>query len=197
TQIGSFNRCYGELKTGSKVVTNNDDALYVSLMTTAYPAVSPEATAKPIMIQRKWYKLTGEVLNPEDMKVGDLVLTRLTIESAEPIPHALVVDLLPSGVELEQGDLQANEVLQALKLDDMAVSVAETMAYSGSIHESFWPDRYVANLELKAKADRTLFYLARVRSPAIAFIPQAYVVDLDQPYIQGLSTAKGVLHTMH
>lgn len=194
-QTGSFNRCVDEFKAEAKVLTKNDEPIYLSVLTQAYPKTRPAATDKPIRIERKWYNLAGQALTPADLKVGDLVLTRLNIETPEPIPHALVVDLLPSGFELESGDLQANERLQALKLEDMAVSVAETMAYSAAVQETFWPDRYLANLTLKAKTNRTLFYLVRIVQPAQATIPQAYVLDLDRPFIQGLSAGAGVLQT--
>lgn len=192
SQAGSFSRCVPAFKAESKLVSSTDDAVYFNLFTQAYPQQMPAATDKPIRIQRKWYSLTGQALSPEDLKVGDLVLTRLNIESSEPIPHALVVDLLPAGFELELSDLQANEVLQGLKLDDMAVSVAETMAYSAAVHESFWRDRYVANLALKAKSTRTLFYLVRVAQAGQVSIPQAYIVDLDRPFRQGLGVASPV-----
>lgn len=194
-QVGSFNQCISIFDSNSKVLTKNANALYINFTTSAYPKNILGATEKPIRIQRKWYDLTGKSLNPEDLKIGDLILVRLNIESTEPIAHALVVDLLPTGFALEQGDLQANEVLQALKLEDMAVSVADTMAYGSVIHESFWADRYVANLELKAKSNRSLFYLVRVVHAAKATVPQALVVDLDRPYIQGLGASLGVLQT--
>lgn len=192
-QTGSFSRCIQQFKPNSQVITQNDEAIYLNLMTQAYPQQRSAASEKPVRVQRKWYALSGEELNPKDLKLGDLVLTRLNIDSTEPIPHALVVDLLPSGFTLEGADLQANEALQGLKLDDMAVSVAETMAYSSVVQESFWPDRYVANLALKAKANRNLFYLVRVANSARATIPQAYVIDLDRPFVQGLSSNEGVL----
>lgn len=194
-QTGSFTRCLPEFKAGSKLLTSNDEAIYFNLSTHAYPQQMPVASEKPIRVQRKWYDLTGKPLEPSQLKLGDLVLTRLTIESAESVPHALVVDLLPTGFELDLGSLQENEVLQGLKLDDMAVSVAETMAYSAAVHESFWPDRYVANIALKAKSTRTLFYLVRVAQPVQATIPQASVIDLDRPFIQGLSAGLGRLST--
>jgi hypothetical protein len=78
----------------------------------------------------------------------------------------------------------------------MAVSVAETMSYSAAVQETIWPDRYLANLALKAKTNRTVFYLVRVVQPAQATIPQAYLIDLDRPAIQGLSVGTaGVLQT--
>jgi hypothetical protein len=194
-QAGSFNQCFSEFTADSKLTTQNENALYMNSMGFAYPKLMPSATDKPIRVQRKWYDLTGKSLNTEDLKIGDLVLTRLNIESAEPIPHALIVDLLPTGFELERADIQANEVLQALKLDDMAVSVAETMAYSAVNHESFWDDRYVVNLELKAKASRAVFYLARVTQAVKATVPQTTVTDLDRPYIHGFGVGVGILQT--
>lgn len=195
-KMGSFNRCLSEFKAGTKILTKNDQPLYFSLLTHAYPKQPSAATDKPIRIERKWYNLAGQALTAADLHVGDLVLTRLNIETHESIPHALVVDLLPTGFELEPGNLQTNELLQALKLDDMAVSVAETMSYSAAVQETIWPDRYLANLALKAKTNRTVFYLVRVVQPAQATIPQAYLIDLDRPAIQGLSAgATGVLQT--
>lgn len=194
-RTGSFNRCVNEFKPETKLSTKNDEPLYLSWLTQAHPKQMPAATDQPIRIERQWYNLEGKALNAADLKLGDLVLTRLNIEANEPIPHALVVDLLPSGFELESGDLQANEVLQALKLEDMAVSVTETMAYSAAVQEAFWPDRYLVNLALKAKVSRTVFYLVRIVQATQASVPQAYVLDLDRPSIQGLSADSGSLQT--
>ena len=77
--------------------------------------------------------------------------------------------------------------------EDMAVSVAETMAYSAAVQEAFWPDRYLVNLALKAKVSRTVFYLVRIVQATQASVPQAYVLDLDRPSIQGLSADSGSL----
>ena len=53
-------------------------------------------------------------------------------------------------------------------------------------HEEFRDDRYVAAIDVAPSRPATLFYLARVVTPGVFQVPNAYVEDMYRPYIRAL-----------
>ncbi len=194
-QSGSFSQTLaaGDFEKGISLQAKGGKPVYASLTVDAYPAKAPAVREEPLRITRQWFDLKGKEVPAAAIKVGDVLLTRLSVSSSEQVRDALVVDLLPSGFELENGNLQENEVLQALKLEGMSLSVAETLASSPPKMEEFRDDRYLAAIELNAKASYQLFYLVRVVSVGKSLIPPPYVVDMYRPDLYGVGASAGEL----
>ncbi len=51
------------------------------------------------------WTLKGQLLNIKTLRSGDLVVVHLAVRATETVPDALVVDLLPAGLELENQNL--------------------------------------------------------------------------------------------
>ncbi len=49
--------------------------------------------------------MNGQPLNLRNLNSGDLVLVHLAVSAKQRVPDALVVDLLPAGLELENQNL--------------------------------------------------------------------------------------------
>ncbi|MEZ5447639.1 MAG: hypothetical protein R3E89_00940 [Thiolinea sp.] len=112
---------------------------------------------------------------------------RLSIEEiTESINDALVIDLLPSGLEIENTHLLENESLQQLTLPDMSRTVADALVSLEKNHEAFLDDRYLAALPIRPDARHHLFYLVRVISAGNMVIPPPYVEDMYRPDIFGV-----------
>ncbi|MEZ5478271.1 MAG: hypothetical protein R3E95_12560 [Thiolinea sp.] len=116
-----------DLEQGIGLVSQYDAPLYLSLDVQGYPEQTPPLRDKPISIKRQWFTLAGQEVQPDAVKLGDLLLVRLSIESTESINDALVIDLLPSGLEIENTHLLENESLQQLTLPDMSRTVADAL----------------------------------------------------------------------
>ncbi|MGB3916783.1 MAG: alpha-2-macroglobulin [Thiothrix litoralis] len=176
-----------EFQQGVSITANA--SLYASLTLDGYPDSTPAPDSDPVEVQRNWYRMNGKLVQPSDVKAGDLLLTHVMVSSSIDINDALVVDLLPAGFELENTNLQTNESLEGLQLEGMDKPVLELMGSSVLRTQEFRDDRYVAALPLDAKARHHLFYMVRVVSPGKFVVPPTYVEDMYRPELNGMGAA--------
>ena len=176
-----------EFKQGISITATQP--LYASLTLDGYPDATPAPDSDPIEVQRNWYGMNGKLVQPSAIKAGDLLLTHVMVSSSIDINDALLVDLLPAGVELENTNLQTNESLEGLQLEGMDKPVLELMESSVLRTQAFRDDRYIAALPLNAKARHHLFYMVRVVSPGKFVVPPTYVEDMYRPELNGVGAA--------
>ena len=106
------------------------------------------------------------------------------MEARETMPDAILVDLLPGGLEIENFNLTdakqwADVVVGGITLSDRS-SAAEVQ------HEEFRDDRYVAALNLEKGRVAHVFYLVRAVSPGTYRVPPPLVEDMYRPEIRGI-----------
>ncbi len=176
-----------------KLVSQHDKPLYVSLDVQGYPKQAPPEKSKPVAIQREWFALDGKKVPEQSVKVGDLLLTRLTVKSEKTLNDALIVDLLPSGFEIENTNLIDSQVLHSVKLEGMSRPVLDLIADTQLKTEEFRDDRYVAALKLNADATHHLFYMVRVIAGGNTVIPPPYMEDMYRPDIHAIGSTPGRL----
>ncbi len=115
---------------------------------------------------------------------GQLVLVHLAVRAEERVPDALVVDLLPAGLELENQNLAQS----AASLDDASSAVKEwqkSMQNAAIKHQEFRDDRFVAALDVNGYDTTHLLYLARAVTPGTYRVPPPQVrVDVS-PGVEG------------
>jgi uncharacterized protein YfaS (alpha-2-macroglobulin family) len=112
------------------------------------------------------------------------LIAKLTIEAKEAIPDALVIDLLPAGIEIENLALGDRGALGELVLDGITLNQRE---YAADIrHEEFRDDRYVAALKLYGQSPAHLFYLVRAVSPGKFVVPPPMIEDMYRPRLRGV-----------
>ena len=100
------------------------------------------------------------------------------------MPDALLVDLLPGGLEIENFNLTdskqwADVVVAGITLSDRS-SAADVQ------HEEFRDDRYVAALKIDKGQEATVFYLVRAVSPGTYLVPPPLVEDMYRPEVRGI-----------
>lgn len=166
-------------------------ALYANLSVKGYTEQAPAQRSDVMAIQRKWYNLKGELLKPEQIKAGDLVLTHLKIDAKKAIHDALVIDLLPAGFELENTNIVNTPDINDVVLKDINQKLYDWLGEEDLRTEEFRDDRYVAALSLKKDATHHLFYLARVVSAGEFTIPPAFVEDMYRPELFGIGESIG------
>lgn len=176
-----------------KLVSQHDKPLYMNLDVQGYPEQAPPEKNKPVAIQREWFTLDGKKVPEQSVKVGDLLLTRLTVKSEKTLNDALIVDLLPSGFEIENTNLIDTQALQNVKLEGMSRPVLDLISDNQLRTEEFRDDRYVAALELNADATHHLFYMVRVISGGNTVIPPPYMEDMYRPDIHAIGSTPGRL----
>ena len=94
-------------------------------------------------IRREYLGMNGQPLDVRSLRSGELVLVHLALKASTAVPDALVVDLLPAGLELENQNLAQS----AASLDNASSAVKqwrESMQNASLVHRSIattamWP----------------------------------------------------------
>lgn len=159
--------------------------LYQQLTLSGYPVRPPAPHADTLSIRRQYQGLDGEPLKLDTLKSGDLVLVHLAVSAKQRVPDALVVDLLPAGLEIENQNLAQS----AASLDSAGSNVRqwrESMQNASLQHQEFRDDRYVAALKLEGYGSTHLLYLARAVTPGTYKVPPPQVESMYRPSWQAV-----------
>ncbi len=116
----------------------------------------------------------------------------LAVRATQAVPDALVVDLLPAGLELENQNLAHSSA----SLSDASSALREwqeAMSNTDIAHQEYRDDRYVAALSIPAEQTRHLLYLARAVTPGQYVIPPAQVESMYRPDWQAIGRSAGEL----
>jgi uncharacterized protein YfaS (alpha-2-macroglobulin family) len=162
--------------------------LYQQLTISGYPQQPPVPGGENLSIRREYLGMKGQALNLNALKSGELVLVHIEVKATQRVPDALVVDLLPAGLELENQNLAQS----AASLGDASSEVKEwreSMQNAGLKHQEFRDDRYVAALNLDAFNTTHLLYLARAVTPGIYRVPPPQVESMYRPNWHALGDA--------
>ncbi|WP_339486748.1 alpha-2-macroglobulin family protein [Pseudomonas sp. EL_65y_Pfl2_R95] len=178
-----------ELAAPLSISQQGDEALYQQLTISGYPAQTPSAGGENLRIERDYLGMDGKPLDLDNLQSGQLVLVHISVRAKDQrVPDALVVDLLPAGLELENQNLAQS----AASLDDASSQVKEwreSMQNAGVKHQEFRADRYVAALDVSRYQSSHLLYLARAVTPGSYRVPPPQVESMYRPNWQALGAA--------
>ncbi|HYQ49402.1 MAG TPA: alpha-2-macroglobulin family protein, partial [Pseudomonas sp.] len=181
----------GPLLASPLSLQNQSDAtLYQQLTLSGYPRQAPVAGGTGLEIRREYLGMNGQALDLHNLRSGDLVLVHLALKAQERVPDALVVDLLPAGLELENQNLAQS----AASLDNASSAVKqwrESMQNASVVHQEFRDDRYVAALKLDGYGTTHLLYLARSVTPGTYRVPPPQVESMYRPNLQAVGDGQG------
>ncbi len=172
-----------ELRSGVRLELAGTGQVWVAEDAIGAPLKAPPASDQGMSIQRTWYRMDGSVFDGSRLTEGDTLIARLTVSAAEQVPDALVTDLLPAGLEVENLALGDTATLEALVIDGTPLS--ERSYGSEILHEEYRDDRYVAALKLHG-GPAQLYYLVRAVSPGRYVIPPPQVEDMYRPRLSGI-----------
>ncbi|MGH8486912.1 MAG: alpha-2-macroglobulin family protein, partial [Pseudomonas sp.] len=167
------------------VQNQGSDTLFQQLTLSGYPRQAPAVSSNGMSIRREFLGMNGQALDLQALKSGDLVLVHLALTSASRVPDALVVDLLPAGLELENQNLAQS----AASLENASSAVKqwrESMQNANVVHQEFRDDRYVAALNLEDYGTTHLLYLARAVTPGSYRVPPPQVESMYRPNLQAV-----------
>ncbi|MNJ07859.1 hypothetical protein D3C77_19620 [compost metagenome] len=174
------------------VQNQGSDTLFQQLTVSGYPRQAPAASSNGMTIRREFLGMNGQALDLRTLKSGDLVLVHLALTSTTRVPDALVVDLLPAGLELENQNLAQS----AASLENASSAVKqwrESMQNANVVHQEFRDDRYVAALNLEGYGTTHLLYLARAVTPGTYRVPPPQVESMYRPNVQAVGETAGEL----
>ena len=143
---------------GALQMTNTGTTpLWVRLDTTGYPEYAPQPSSNVLQIERHIPATDGSSKSLSSLKSGELVLVWLEVKASQNVPDALVVDLLPAGLELENQNLASSSA----SLQDSGSEVQNLlnqMQQSDIQHMEFRDDRFVAAVPVNEGQPVTLVY---------------------------------------
>src|SRR5690606_40889962 len=115
------------------------------------------------------YRPDGKPWQPGPLREGEVLVVALRVEAREDMPDALVEDLLPAGLELENLNLADPAQWAEVVID--GVTLSERGGAADLRHEEYRDDRCVAALRLYRGQPSHLFYLVRPVTSCTAPVP--------------------------
>jgi uncharacterized protein YfaS (alpha-2-macroglobulin family) len=180
---------FGQLDT-IESISSEKSTLYASLEVVGNHAGVPAAYGDGFTIKRDYFNIDGHPVDPNNLSGGDLVVARISVTAEHHTPDALVVDLLPAGLELENQNL-ANASVDLRKIAIDGTALKDWRSQADVAHVEYRDDRFVAALVLDEYGTTDLFYLARAVTPGLYQIPPPFIEDMYRPYRHALgSTAE-------
>ena len=157
-------------------VTNTGDSELRAVVSVSGAPVTPEPAAeKGFKIERLYYTLDGEAVDPSKVKQNTRLVVVLKI--TEPDPHygrVIVADYLPAGFEIDNPHLVSSGDTGTLGWIEDAKE---------PVNSEFRDDRFSAAFDRTEKDNAvfTVAYVVRAVSPGQYVLPQAYVEDMYRP----------------
>ncbi|MGN6513794.1 MAG: alpha-2-macroglobulin family protein, partial [Lysobacteraceae bacterium] len=134
-----------ELAQGVRFEPQGTPPLYASLEVAGVPRTAPAADASVVKVTRRYYTTDGNPWDGGTLHEGDALVVALAIEAAKDMPDALVTDLLPAGLEIENFNLGDEKQWAGVVID--GIELAERKNAAEARHEEYRDDRYIAALK--------------------------------------------------
>lgn len=150
--------------------------LYQTMAVSGVPKAEQPPAAHGMTIQRSFYKLDGKPADLAQVHQSDILVAVVSGEATDHNPHhALIVDLLPAGFEIENSRLAHGRSIQGMSwLPDL----------SEAQHTEFRDDRFVTAIDLTAEnGSFAAAYLVRAVTPGSYGLPAAFVEDMYKPQV--------------
>lgn len=160
--------------------------LYAEIEASGYPLKPPAPKSDVIALERDWFHTDGSPWRGGPLKVGDMLIVRVTATAKQRIDEGMVIDHIPAGLEVE--NLNLSQGPQAGEFTVGGVNVAEALNDTRIRHQEYRDDRYVAAAALSANK-LTLFYMLRVVTPGTYTVPSSYAEDMYRPELRGVGTS--------
>ncbi|MFZ5637195.1 MAG: alpha-2-macroglobulin family protein [Pseudomonadota bacterium] len=158
--------------------------LYVSLEVAGVPRTAPAEDKSVIGIERQWYTTDGQPWKPGPIAEGEALIVSVTITADRYMPDAMLIDLLPAGLEIENFNLGDGKQWADVVVD--GIEIADRASAADVIHEEYRDDRFVAALKLNAGQKARVFYLVRAVTPGTYTVPPSLVEDMYRPQLRGV-----------
>jgi uncharacterized protein YfaS (alpha-2-macroglobulin family) len=166
--------------------------LWLRLDSSGYPEYAPKPASNVLHITRQFLGADGQLKSLSSLRSGDLVLVHLNVEASQNVPDALVVDLLPAGLELENQNL-ANSSASLQDNGAEVQNLLNQMQQADIQHIEFRDDRFVAAVAVSQGQPVTLVYLARAVTPGTYDVPVPQVESMYVPQWRATGETDGPL----
>ncbi|QDH69910.1 alpha-2-macroglobulin family protein [Marilutibacter alkalisoli] len=161
--------------------------LYATFEVAGVPRAAPAPDESAIKVTRRWYTPDGKPWSGGALEEGDVLIAAVSVVADQAMPDALLTDLLPAGLEIENFNLADSKQLADVVIDGITLSDRERAAEVR--HEEFRDDRYVAALKLDRARTARVFYMVRAVTPGTYTVPPPLVEDMYRPDLRGIGRA--------
>ncbi|HBS63685.1 MAG TPA: hypothetical protein DEB32_13405, partial [Stenotrophomonas sp.] len=175
---------YAALAKGVRFTPQGEPPMFASLEVAGIPRNPPEPDSRTLGVERSWYTTDGKPWTPRALKEGEALIVRVSVTPNVDMPDALLTDLLPAGLEIENFNLGDAKQWADVVVDGLSVNDRGDAA--NVKHEEFRDDRYVAALKLSRGSTAKVFYLVRAVTPGTYRVPPPLVEDMYRPDLRGV-----------
>ncbi|HEM6802913.1 TPA: alpha-2-macroglobulin family protein [Citrobacter koseri] len=175
-----------------QVTNSGDQPLWLRLDSSGYPQTAPVPASNVLHIERQILGTNGQSKSLSSLRSGELVLVWLEVKASQNVPDALVVDLLPAGLELENQNL-ANSSASLQDSGSEVQNLLNQMQQADIQHMEFRDDRFVAAVAVNQGQPVTLVYLARAVTPGTYQVPVPQVESMYVPQWRATGATEGLL----
>ncbi|MCX7513251.1 alpha-2-macroglobulin family protein [Frateuria hangzhouensis] len=176
-----------ELAGGITVQPAGEGTVFATLDIAGIPQQPPAADASQVDVRRRYFTTDGKPWEADTLKEGDSLIVELTIEARADMPDALVTDLLPGGLEVENLNLGGAQQWEGVVVD--GIEMDQHAGAADLVHEEYRDDRYAAALRLRRGDPAHVFYLVRAVTPGVYTVPPPLVEDMYRPALRGIGKA--------
>ncbi|WP_036135337.1 alpha-2-macroglobulin family protein [Luteimonas mephitis] len=175
---------YDTLARGVRFDPEGTPPLYASLEVAGVPRTAPAPDFSQIKVERKWYGTDGKAWKPGPLKEGEALIVAVSMTADRDMADALLTDLLPAGLEVENFNLGDAKQWADVVVD--GIEITDRASAANVVHEEYREDRYVAALKLDAGNTARVFYLVRAVTPGTYTVPPPLVEDMYRPELRGV-----------
>ncbi|UXF75630.1 alpha-2-macroglobulin family protein [Stenotrophomonas maltophilia] len=173
-----------ELASGVRFTPQGQPPMFASIDVAGIPRSAPAPDNSVLGVERSYYGTDGKPWSPRPLKEGEALIVRVTVTADTTMPDALLTDLLPAGLEIENFNLGDAKQWADVVVD--GITISDRGEAADTKHEEFRDDRYVAALKLSRGSKANVFYLVRAVTPGTYSVPPPLVEDMYRPQLRGV-----------
>lgn len=167
---------------GTRLLPKGEGDLFVVHEVGGVPRQPIITQRDDMQVERRWYRPDGTAFTGEAIKEGEVLVAAITVRSKRAMSDALITDLLPGGLEVE--NLNLTDVAQWTGVEVAGVEIAGQIGSGSARYEEYRDDRYAAAVNLYEGSEVKLFYLLRAVTPGNYLVPPVSVEDMYRPWMR-------------
>ncbi len=161
-----------------------DEEIFLNLDLMGSPVKKPEPVSQNAMIKRRILDMSGKPISKAFCTAGQRMIVELECTGKVPLHNALVVDLLPSGLEIDDPHLQNGPDISQVKVDHK--TIAQWHSQVDFRHREYRDDRFVAAFRMEKNQPKRLYYSVQAVIAGSFVNPVPLLEDMYNPAVRAI-----------
>ncbi|KAG1544957.1 hypothetical protein G6F50_013808 [Rhizopus delemar] len=128
-----------ELASGVRFTPQGQPPMFASIDVAGIPRSAPAPDNSVLGIERSYYGTDGKPWSPRPLKEGEALIVRVTVTADTTMPDALLTDLLPAGLEIENFNLGDAKQWADVVVENYRVGVTRSLGVDYETLSGFHP----------------------------------------------------------